>query len=198
MVESEERSTAEREWCESVCAKLTSAVRKLSRLAESRLTVSTSTRLAYALEAMHYPAKGDLIPRSTYYQTDILVRETFEDGRWIPRVVIEGKLGRIGTHGALTYSQKAATHKHVHPYLRYGILIGNLASGIPGRLVRHGAYFDFMAVWAGREATRKEWSQLIDTVEEELDTSCKLQELFTNPHAAKGKYRFLHRATRFG
>ncbi|GAI54911.1 unnamed protein product, partial [marine sediment metagenome] len=57
---------------------------------------------------------------------------------------IEGKINSVTTHGAITYSQKASTHKNVHPYLRYGILLGNRKHyPLPGRLFRHGAYFDF-------------------------------------------------------
>ena len=31
--------------------------------------------------------------------------------RWKPRVVVEAKLGSITTHDAITYNQKAATHR---------------------------------------------------------------------------------------
>ena len=47
-------------------------------------------------------------------------------------------MGGVTTHDALTYSTKAATHKHVHPYLRYGFLAGGIQT-IPGRLIKHGA-----------------------------------------------------------
>jgi hypothetical protein len=43
----------------------------------------------------------------------------------VPRFEIELKPARISPHDAITYSQKAATHKSVHPYLRYGILLAH-------------------------------------------------------------------------
>ncbi len=46
--------------------------------------------------------------------------------RWKPRVVVEAKLGKVTTNDAITYSQKASTHRAVHPYLRYGIMLGDL------------------------------------------------------------------------
>ena len=82
------------------------------------------------------------------YETDILVGEHITDQIWKPRIIIEAKIGRITTHDAITYSRKALTHKNVHPYLRYGILIGNRSHHpLPGRLFRHGENFDFMQSW---------------------------------------------------
>jgi hypothetical protein len=48
--------------------------------------------------------------------------------------VIDGSLGswsrrslaRLRRMMAITYSQKASTHRAVHPYLRYGIMLGDL------------------------------------------------------------------------
>jgi hypothetical protein len=41
------------------------------------------------------------------------------------RVIVEGKTKGATTHDALTYSDNAATHTRVHPYLRYGMLVGS-------------------------------------------------------------------------
>jgi hypothetical protein len=35
----------------------------------------------------------------------------FKEEYWKPRIIIEGKLSKITTHDAITYSQKAETHK---------------------------------------------------------------------------------------
>ncbi|GAB4286004.1 MAG: hypothetical protein Kow0081_4020 [Candidatus Dojkabacteria bacterium] len=65
---------------------------------------------------------------------------------------IEAKINSVTTHDAITYSQKAQTHKNVHSYLRYGILIGNRKDyALPGRLFRHGQHFDFMLSWKSFE-----------------------------------------------
>jgi len=58
----------------------------------------------------------------TTHETDLLVVENLDEVKWTPRVVIEAKgNGAINTHDAITYSHKAATHRQVHPYLRYGL-----------------------------------------------------------------------------
>jgi len=59
------------------------------------------------------------------YETDLLVYQKINNEKWKPRIIIEGKINSVTTHDAITYSQKASTHKNVHPYVRYGILIGN-------------------------------------------------------------------------
>ena len=101
------------------------------------------------------------------------------------------------THDALTYSTKAATHKHVHPYLRYGTLIGAFDDALPGRLIRHGAYFDFMMVWSGEEAMAGEWSDLTRLAAEEVKASRTLQSLLTESRIrGRKRFRLLHRPLR--
>lgn len=83
-------------------------------------------------------------------QTDLSIVEHIDAERWTPRVVVEAKLGSVTTHDAITYSEKAATHRSVHPYLRYGIMLGEREHHpLPGRLYRHGAQFDFMVSFRG-------------------------------------------------
>jgi len=108
-------------------------------------------------------------------------------------VVVEFKMGGVNTHDPLTYSAKAATHKHVHPYLRYGFLAGGIR-GIPGRLIKHGAYFDFMASWVSLKPTPDEWSGLIEVLKEEVVASRTIQEILTTTRSAsKKRYDILHR-----
>ena len=105
--------------------------------------------------------------------------------------------GGVTTHDALTYSTKASTHKHVHPYLRYGVLIGDFGSALPGRLIRHGAYFDFMMVWGGEEPTREEFSGLVKVLEAEIAASRTLQGLLTDTKSkSRKKFSILHRPLR--
>jgi hypothetical protein len=112
-------------------------------------------------------------------------------------VVLECKTWGISTHDALTYSAKPATHKHVHPYLRYGILLGDFGTALPGWLIRHGAYFDFMMVWSSQEPTGEEWAELIEVLADEVRASRMLQSLLTESRSqARRKFRLLHRPLR--
>jgi hypothetical protein len=125
------------------------------------------------------------------YQTDILVRDDLGNGLWVPRVVIECKLASVTTHDALTYSAKADTHKQVHPYLRYGILIANHdEKGVPRRLFRHGAHFDFMAAWKAKDPSDEEWEGLIEVLREEIKTSRRIEEFVSQRSSA---YSLVHR-----
>ena len=108
--------------------------------------------------------------------------------------MIECKRGSLTTHDALTYSAKAATHKHVHPYLRYGILIGDWGGlALPARLARHGAYFDFMAVLEETEPNAAEWTELGGLLRQEVVASRQLQALLSDRGGSRPLYRLLHR-----
>jgi hypothetical protein len=162
---------------------------------EIKLVVSDGSKLAYSCVIHEYYKDGVNNPVSSKYETDLLVCDTFADGRWIPRLVVECKIGgSVTTHDALTYSSKAATHKQVHPYLRYGFLAGEREHyAIPGRLVKHGAYFDFMATWADAEPTEIEWREFCRIVKEEINASRTMQELLkTSRSGARKKYHILH------
>src|ERR1700687_4246334 len=113
--------SGERAGVETVRADLAEA------LARQDMAVETGRRLPYAMHVLAYenqegePALAKPARTETHrYQTDLLIAErTSEAAQWVPRVVVEFKLGSVTTHDALTYSAKAATHKNVHPYLRY-------------------------------------------------------------------------------
>ena len=95
----------------------------------------------------------------------------------------------------MTYSAKAATYKHVHPYLRYGVLLGKREHyAIPTHLVKHGAYFDFMVAWTAATPNSGEWRGFTALLGEELDASrATLDLLKTNRSARRKKYDILHR-----
>ena len=81
-----------------------------------------------------HPARG------TYaFQTDIVIKN-----EKVPLVAIETKFGSLTTHDILTYSAKATRHKGIYPYLRYGLITGNLEK-IPNRFFIHNQGFDFAA-----------------------------------------------------
>ena len=130
------------------------------------------------------------------YETDILISEVNpKTGAWIPRVIIEGKIRSINTHDAITYSCKAETHKNVHPYLRYGILIGYRKHyPLPGRLFRHGTQFDFMISWMGYEASRSEWTETVRILSAEVAASRMLEEIiFHSRSRNRESFTYLHK-----
>lgn len=157
------------------------------------------TKTPYALEVQEYGA-GENQPtvREMSYETDLVVVETIGDDQWKPRVIIELKIHSITTHDAITYSQKAFTHKTVHPYLRYGILLGNRQHyPLPGRLFRHGAHFDFMASWVSFEPSPTELAGLREILEDEIQASILLEEsIYASRSRNRERYTFLHRPLR--
>jgi hypothetical protein len=181
----------ETEWVKSILERIN---KELSRTDKS-LAVYAGKDLPYACEIRQYDDERKPEYSTMKYQTDILVIENKSQKMWIPRVVIEAKLGRITTHDAITYSQKSATHRHVHPYLRYGILIGNRGHHpLPGRLFRHGTHFDFMLSWKGTEPTKKEFSELTWLLDQETRASRQLEEIIFNSRSHKReKFVCLHK-----
>ena len=144
---------SEASWAKAICQRLNDAW-TAGRKKPSKLKASCGERLPYRHEVFGYQLNKPTETILTSYQTDLLVVDIEPNDQWTPRVVIECKLGSLSSHDALTYSAKAETHKQVHPYLRYGILVGK-HSDIPWRLFRHGAYFDFMSTWSGEKRLRK-------------------------------------------
>ena len=111
-------------------------------------------------------------------ETDLLMVQNVSPDSWIPRVVVECKTDSVTTHDAITYSEKAFTHKRVHPYLRYGVILGNRRTyPLPGRLFRQGLYFDFMASWISFQPTESELDILLDILIGEVNASQNLQEM---------------------
>lgn len=186
----------EQEWTKSLESRINASVR-FKADGNWHARAMTGQRLVYANEILRYRGADAVEPRRAGYQTDILIYDENPHDEWIPRVVIECKLGSITTHDALTYSTKAATHKHVHPYLRYGILVAKFKNGLPGRLIRHGAYFDFMMTLADEDATDREWTFLSGLLTDELQSSRDLQKLFAGTRDIGAKrFSVLHRRLR--
>lgn len=156
--------------------------------------VISGKKLIYANEIVEYH-KESTTYNEMAYETDILVYEETKDKFWKSRVVIETKIKSITTHDAITYSQKSATHKYVHPYLRYGIFLGNRKHyPLPGRLFRHGAHFDFMLSWKGYSPEEYEWVTLKEIIEKEIVASKNLEEMIFNSRSKDRKKHFaLHK-----
>jgi len=181
----------EKEWVESVI----SLVPERMRATDPSLGIDSAKRLTYAHEIRDYEGSEPKTRNSILYETDVLVTEETEENVWKPRVVVEAKLARITTHDAITYSEKASTHKHVHPYLRYGILIGDRKHyPLPGRLFRHGAYFDFMVSWMGLVPTESELDRFVTLILSEVQASRHLEDiLYTSRQRGRSKYTLLHK-----
>jgi hypothetical protein len=162
-----------------------------------RVQVDAGTKLTYAYEILRYHKEGPDRMHGAKYETDLLIYDTRENGDWIPRVVLECKKGGVTTHDALTYSARAETHKRVHPYVRYGVLVGAFDTAVPGRLIRHGAYFDFMMAWEAAWPTDVEWRGLINVIRKEIAASRALQSLLMESRL-RGRSRFclVHRPLR--
>ncbi len=181
-------------WVEGIRPRVQDDLKSLSGDGKT-VQVLTKFRLIYASEVIRHGEKNAPETRETGYQTDLLIRDNRADESWVPRVVIECKLDSVTTHDALTYSAKAATHKQVHPYLRYGILVAGEPS-LPARLVRHGTHFDFMMVWARSEPSKTEWDALVATLKQEVEASRRLQVMITERSSGRPTYRLLHRPIR--
>jgi len=106
----------EQEWAELVKDDLRRALPPL------RFSMNAGYRLIYALDTKVAAANSLQL---TGDRTDLLICER-GGSNWVPRVMMEFKLGDVTSQNAATYSSNAETHKSVHPYLRYGIVIGGL------------------------------------------------------------------------
>lgn len=181
----------EREWVQFVVKSLTQPLKEF----DETLKIESHKKLPYSNEIIEYGEKEHEY-NELKYETDILVyEETSSQKRWIPRVITEVKINKVSTHDAITYSQKAFTHKNVHPYLRYGILVGNRKHfPLPGRLYRHGAHFDFMISWQSFESSPREFERLLTLITEEVKNSRKMEQIILNTRSPdREHYTLLHR-----
>jgi len=179
-------------WAKELAAKLNVQLRK----SDSSLKVETGLRLPYAYEIREYDQNGDpLLTDKMKYETDLLISEYSNEDAWKPRVIIECKLKSVTTHDSITYSKKANSHKSIHPYLRYGILIGKRDHHpLPGRLFRHGENFDFMISFKNYNSTKKEWNETISILNQEVEASRNLEKIIYQSRSKnRMKITFLHK-----
>jgi len=83
----------------------------------------------------------------TGFEQDILV---FERVQWggtsiIPRVIAKVKFGGVTTDETIVYSEKACRIRTVYPFVRYGLVLGEMDK-IPARVLRLGQEFDFITL----------------------------------------------------
>ena len=170
----------EQQWVELITRKLKSAS------LGSSLLIEQGKMVPYAHEILHYSDTGKPYYIQRKYETDILISDKAADNTTKPRVIIEAKIKSVTTHEAITYSQKAFAHKHIHPYLRYGIILGKHHS-LPGRLFRHGVHFDFMQSFVDFEPTAAEWENFLRIVKDEIENSFVLEDVILNTRSVKDK-----------
>lgn len=181
----------EKEWVQSIIP----AIEKELQKKNSQLFIKESFKLPYAYEVKSYTGDEPEEKNNTNFkfETDILIGEQNENGTWIPRVIIEAKLESVTTHDAITYSQKAMAHKNVHPYLRYGIIVGKIPN-IPGRLIRHGNNFDFMLAVEDYKPSPERSQAIVKLLLEEVEASRRIENMiFDSRTKAKAELMVLHR-----
>ena len=175
----------EKEWIINVKNRL----EKEDEFFKNSIYFEVSKKVPYSFEILNYLDDEPEERNYMKYETDLLVLQKIEKERWKPRIIIEGKINSVTTHDAITYSQKASNHKNVHPYVRYGILIGNRKHyPLPGRLYRHGAHFDFMLSWKAFGPTTEEWNDFLSIIESEIKYSKKIEEMFFNSRSKNRRH----------
>jgi hypothetical protein len=125
------------------------------------------------LNPQREPMRGE----GTGFEQDILLFERVScQTSIIPRVAVEVKFRGVTTHDALVYSAKAERIRNVYPYLRYGLILGDMNT-IPSRVLRLGREFDFM-VQISNPPTEAELDRLAKLLADEVETSRKLGKVF--------------------
>lgn len=117
------------------------------------------------------------------FEQDILVFDQVADGQTsvVPRIVAELKYGSVTTHDVIVYSEKADRIRRVYPYVRYGLVIGGF-DHIPGRVLRLGQRFDFIAT-ISTELSENQLTGLCKLMREEAEASVTLTDmLFGSGH----------------
>lgn len=125
------------------------------------------------------------------FEQDLLIYNNVEGNTsLVPRVIIELKFGKVGTHAAIIYSEKLRLIKNIYPYVRYGLVLGGM-SVIPPRVLRHGQEFDFIQT-ISFPFKAAELKKLLRMLKKEANLSKKLSKIFNG----KKKLKFLHRQVR--
>jgi hypothetical protein len=151
------------------------------------VTVGEDGRLQLGVGDDGEPSKGG----GKGFEQDILVFERADspiyDTTVVPRVAIEVKFRRVNTHDPMVYSEKARRIRTIYPYVRYGLLLGQMAR-IPPRVLRLGQEFDFITVLSDL-ASDEEIGALSKLIEKEVKASRDLGPLLSG----KKRITSLHR-----
>ena len=178
----------ENEWTKSICDLLTQ--QDLGK----DIYIDVLKKIPYAFEISSFNEDwevGDEDFDKTSFETDMVVYEK-TNGKIIPRVIIESKIGTVTTHDAITYSHKAMYHKNVIPFVRYGIMLGDRETyPLPGRLFRHGTNFDFLFSFVDYIPSEKETLTFVDMMKREITYSRQFEEILSNSRSRNRKRYFM-------
>lgn len=178
----------ENDWTKSICDLLN------DQDFSEEIHIDTLKKIPYAFEISHFNEEWELDADSfdkTAFETDLVINEK-ADGKIIPRVIVEAKVGTVTTHDAITYSHKAMYHKNVIPFVRYGIMLGARETyPLPGRLFRHGTNFDFLFSFVGYEPTEVEKKQFVAMVKREIEYSRQIEEILSNSRSRNRKRYYM-------
>ncbi len=178
----------ENDWIKSICDLLN------DQDFSEEIHIDTLKKIPYAFEISHFNEEWELDADSfdkTAFETDLVVYEK-ADGKIIPRVIVEAKVGTVTTHDAITYSHKAMYHKNVIPFVRYGIMLGARETyPLPGRLFRHGTNFDFLFSFVGYEPTENEKNQFVAMLKREIEYSRQIEEILSNSRSRNRKRYYM-------
>ena len=176
----------ENDWTKSICELLQEGV-----LGEN-IFIDVLKKIPYAFEISALDEAWEVVADGfdkTSFETDMVVYEK-QNGKIVPRVIIESKVGTVTTHDAITYSHKAMYHKNVIPFVRYGIMLGARETyPLPGRLFRHGTNFDFLFSFVDYEPSEKEIATFIDMLKREITYSRQIEEILSNSRS-RGRKRY--------
>lgn len=178
----------ENEWTKSICELL-----KQQNLGEN-IYIDVLKKIPYAFEISSFNDDWEFDTESIdtiSFETDMVIYEKL-NGKIIPRVIIESKIGTVTTHDAITYSHKAMYHKNVIPFVRYGIMLGDRATyPLPGRLFRHGTNFDFLFSFVKYLPSDKELTTFVDMLKREIVYSRQFEEILSNSRSRNRKRYFM-------
>ena len=178
----------ENDWTKSICDLLQ------KQGLGNNIYVDVLKKLPYAFEISSFNEEWEVDVESfdeTSFETDMVVYEKV-DGKIIPRVIVESKVGTVTTHDAITYSHKAMYHKNVIPFVRYGIMLGARETyPLPGRLFRHGTNFDFLFSFVDYVPSDKELTVFVDMLKREITYSRQIEEIFSNSRFRGRKHYFM-------
>jgi len=189
------RRSHEREWVKRLCDQIKPSIQLLSE-PEGAIEVCCEYPVPYAAEVFAYDAgkkklAKHVTPRA--FKSDLLILQRKDDLAW-PLVIVECKYKAVTTHDAHTYNSKAGAHKNIHPYLRYGFLVGGMkGEGIPGRLFRASANFDFLVAWQESDPSGAELETFKNLLAKEVRAAQFIRAMWMENPAKRKKTYVIHK-----
>lgn len=178
-------------WTQTICDRLKNAL-------DNKYEVVCKENVPYSISLNNYYYEDKININKSTFQVDLLIKEKKEN-RFIPRLIIESKYGKITTHDTMTYNNKAKKHKNLISGLRYGLMIGNAEETcIPPRVFKLGDEFDFMFKFEEYEPSDEEWELFVNVIKRNLDISTKLEQIIEDSNTVnKHRYFYINRNIEF-